>query len=94
MKEMSELQMQFCDALVYGHIEEALSICKLYDIPLTKQLCVLFEDAAKGMLQSSYRNIIKSSAIGVLGFQHQHLRFKRSTSGCRANVSLSYPRFP
>ena len=69
LKQRSELKMQFADALAYGYMEEVLATCKLYDVPLTRPLCVSLEEAAKQTLTSFYRNIIQAQGTGMAGFR-------------------------
>jgi hypothetical protein len=54
MKQTSDLQKNLVDSTVYGFIEDALTTCHLYDVPLTKDFCKSLEEAARGSLTAKY----------------------------------------
>jgi hypothetical protein len=65
LTRLSELRIEFVDALTYGDIEEAIETCKQCAIALTPQLCTALEAAARGALTARFHHIIQAQGMGV-----------------------------
>jgi hypothetical protein len=66
-QEMEEWKYKedFSNNLATGYLQDTFETCKLYDIPLTRQLCDCLIGAVEDLLLSHYKNALTIHAQGV-----------------------------
>ncbi len=64
-----DTRADFLDALAIGYVEDVLEVYKERELALTQAVCSCIVDTAYGFLDTVYRQQLKLSAEGMLGFR-------------------------
>src|SRR5271157_2160149 len=54
-----DLTESYLNSLASGFVDDAISTCRLYNIPITNQLCECLETATTDLLTAQYQNQIR-----------------------------------